>query len=228
MYEFVRGPLMWISFIIFIVGLSYQIYRLITLTRGKDIIRTGGDEESPPRISKFSWKHLVQKIKDWPVMRKGNILGTQPLLTFLTTVFHICLILTPLFLMAHNVLLFESWHFSLPSFAERTTDILTVIVLLGASIFLIRRLFVPRVRAISSLYDYLLLLITLAPFLTGFIAYHQMMDYETIIIAHILAGEIMLVAIGVTKLSHMIFYFFVRFFVGSEYSFRGGNRTWQY
>lgn len=228
MYEFVRGPLMWISFIIFVVGLSYQIYRLITLTRSRDVIRTDDDEEPQARISKYSWKRLVQRIKDWPVMSKGTILGTQPLLALLTTVFHICLIITPLFLVAHNVLLFESWHFSLPSFAERTTDILTVIVLLGVSIFLIRRLFVSRVRAISSLYDYLLLLITLAPFITGFIAYHQMMDYETIIIAHILTGEIMLMAIGVTKLSHMIFYFFVRFFVGSEYSFRGGNRTWQY
>jgi hypothetical protein len=45
-------------------------------------------------------------------------------------------------------------------------------------------------------------------------------------ILHILAGEVMLMAIPFTKLGHMLFFFFYRFFIGSEYSFVRGTRSW--
>jgi nitrate reductase gamma subunit len=229
MYEFVRGPMMWIAFVICILGLVYQAYRLIRLTRSKEgkfyttAVREVGCSERFLQLFKSKW---LKWIKNCSITVKGSIIGLQPLLAVLTFVFHICLIVTPLFLMAHNILLFESWKFNLPSFSEFTTDILTIVFLVCAGVFLVRRIVVSRVRAVSSLWDYLLLLITIAPFLTGYLAYHQLVQYETIIIIHILAGELMLIAVGVTKLGHMIFFFFVRLLIGTEYSFRGGTRTW--
>lgn len=228
MYEFVRGPMMWIAFAICILGLIYQAYRLFRLTRRKDEIfytSVGKSSSVSERLLQF-FKGWLKGIKDWSITVKGTVIGLQPLLAVLTFVFHVCLIVTPLFLMAHNILLFESWQWNLPSFSEFATDILTIVFLICTAVFLVRRIFVPRVRAVSTLWDYLLLLITLAPFLTGYLAYHQLVEYETIIIIHILAGELMLMSMGVTKLGHMIFFFFVRFFIGSEYSFRGGTRTW--
>lgn len=228
MYEFVRGPMMWIAFAICILGLVYQAYRLIRLTRRKEEIYYTSESKSSSvseKLLKF-FKGLLRGIRNWPVAVKGTVIGLQPLLAVLTFVFHVCLIVTPLFLMAHNILLFESWQWNLPSLSEFATDILTIVFLICAAVFIVRRIFVPRVRAVSTLWDYLLLLITLAPFLTGYLAYHQLIEYETIIIIHILAGELMLIAMGVTKLGHMIFFFFVRLLIGSEYSFRGGTRTW--
>jgi nitrate reductase gamma subunit len=101
-----------------------------------------------------------------------------------------------------------------------------VIVLICGAYFLGRRLFLARVRAISSIYDYVILLIAVAPFLTGFLAYHQWWDYKTVIFLHILTGEIMLITLPFTKLGHMLFFFLYRFFIGSEYSFVRGSRTW--
>ena len=72
----------------------------------------------------------------------------------------------------------------------------------------------------------LVLLITVAPFVTGFLAYHQWFDYRTVILLHILAGEVMLVTIPFTKLGHMLFLFLYRFLIGSEHSFSQGSRTW--
>jgi hypothetical protein len=46
------------------------------------------------------------------------------------------------------------------------------------------------------------------------------------LIAHILAGELMLIVIPFTKLGHMLFFFLYRFLIGSEYSFGQGTRTW--
>jgi len=86
-----------------------------------------------------------------------------------------------------------------------------------------RRIVIPRVQSISTSYDYLLLFITALPFLTGFYAYHQYFDYKTVITLHIAAGEVMLIAMPFTKLGHMVFFFFVRIFVGSEHSFGKGK-----
>ena len=36
MYEFVRGPLLWVSFIVFIVGMIYKVATLISLSKKKD------------------------------------------------------------------------------------------------------------------------------------------------------------------------------------------------
>ena len=116
--------------------------------------------------------------------------------------------------------------FGLGSFTENTTDIMTIIFLACALYFLLRRIFYARVRAITSLYDYLILCLSVAPFLTGFLAYHQIFDYKTIMVIHIVCGELMLICIPFTKLVHMIFFFINRIFLVSEYSLGTGNRTW--
>jgi hypothetical protein len=123
-------------------------------------------------------------------------------------------------------LLYESWKIRFFTLPESVTDFLTVIFLLCAIFFFLRRIVVPGLRAITTFNDYLLLLITAAPFLTGYLAHHQLFDYKTVLTIHILTGEIMLMAITFTRLGHIIFFFFIRLFVGSEYSLWRGTRTW--
>jgi hypothetical protein len=147
-------------------------------------------------------------------------------MALLTSVFHVCLIVTPLFVVGHSVLFMESWSVSTPSFSEPASDGLTMLFLICAAALLARRLSVSKVRALTTLWDLTLLLIVIAPFLTGFLAYHQFGDYETVIILHMLSGELLLVSIGLTKLGHMVFFVFARFFVGSEFSFGAGSRRW--
>ncbi len=144
----------------------------------------------------------------------------------MTSVFHVFLISVPIFLLGHNILLDQSWGLSLWSLPESITDILTVVVLICVAFFLARRLFLARVRAITTTYDYVILLIAAAPFLTGYFAYHQWFNYDTVMTLHILAGEVMLITIPFTKLGHMLFFFLYRFLIGSEYSFAKGARAW--
>jgi hypothetical protein len=70
------------------------------------------------------------------------------------------------------------------------------------------------------------MLIAAAPFITGFLAYHQWGPYKAILIIHILCGEIMLIAIPFTKLSHMILFFLTRAHIGSEMGQRREAKTW--
>jgi nitrate reductase gamma subunit len=79
---------------------------------------------------------------------------------------------------------------------------------------ILRRIALPEVRILTKPYDFLVLAIAVAPFLTGFIAYHQVGNYDFWIVAHVLCGEIMLVAIPFTKLSHFLLFFLSRAQIG--------------
>jgi nitrate reductase gamma subunit len=219
MYDFIRGPLVWVAFMVFAGGLVYQIFQFFSMTQRKERVFM-------PRGSQGLQGQSTGSIGQWVGFLRKTILGHHPVMTIVTSLFHVCLILTPIFLLAHSILFDESWRLTPWSFSETTTDVMTVIVLSCCAFFLLRRIFLRRVRAITTGYDYLILMIAAAPFVSGFLAYHQWFDYGTILIAHILAGELMLIVIPFTKLGHMLFFFLYRFFIGSEYSFGQGSRTW--
>jgi nitrate reductase gamma subunit len=221
MYDFVGSQLVSIALIIFVLGLIYQGIQFFKLTRKKEWILPPLPLETKPNK-----KTVGQFIGNCLASLKGTLWKTDPIMTIVTSVFHVFLILIPIFLLGHNILFSQSWGFSLWSLPESITDVLTVVVLACAGFFLARRLFLARVRAITAAYDYLVLLIAIAPFLTGYFAYHQWFHYDTVMTLHILTGEIMLITIPFTKLGHMLFFFFYRFFIGSEYSFVKGARTW--
>ena len=219
MSDFIRGQFVSIAFIIFILGLIFQLIQFFRLTKKKEWVYPPLDVKREKRtIGKWAAFCLASL--------NGTLWKTDPLITVVTSVFHVFLILVPILLLGHNILLDQSWGLSLWSLPESITDILTLVFLICVAFFLGRRLFLSRVRAITTLYDYVILLIAAAPFLTGYIAYHQWFNYDTVITLHILAGEVMLISIPFTKLGHMLFFFLYRFLIGNEYSFARGEKTW--
>jgi len=140
--------------------------------------------------------------------------------------FHILLFLVPLLLPAHNMLLHRSLHVSLPTIPSPVADWLTVVLIGLGGFFLVRRLVVPRVRMLSTVYDYLILLLVLAPFVTGLMAYHHVSSSRWLMVAHVASGDLLLLALPFTKLGHMPFLVFSRFFVSGEYGWRSGKRAW--
>jgi nitrate reductase gamma subunit len=221
MFNFVQGQLVSIAVIVFILGLIYQGIQFFTLTKKKEWVFPPLPIEIKP-----AKKTTGQWITKCLYTLNGTLWKTDCALTIVTSVFHVCLIVVPLFLLGHNILLDQSWGLSLFSLPEPFSDVLTLVVLICGAYFLGRRLFLARVRAITTAYDYLILLIAIAPFLTGYLAYHQWFNYDAVMTLHILTGEVMLITIPFTKLGHMLFFFLYRFFIGSEYSFARGSRTW--
>jgi nitrate reductase gamma subunit len=219
MYDFIRGQLIPVAFVIFALGLIFQIIQFFRLTRKKEW-------GYPPLEIKSEKKTTSKWVAFCLASLNGTLWETDPLITIVTSVFHFFLILVPIFLLGHNILLDQSWGLSLWSLPESFTDILTIVVLICVAFFLGRRLFLSRVRVITTVYDYLILVIAAAPFLTGYFAYHQWFNYDTMMTVHILAGEVMLITIPFTKLGHMLFFFLYRFLIGNEYSFAKGARTW--
>jgi nitrate reductase gamma subunit len=120
----------------------------------------------------------------------------------------------------------ESWNLSWWTLSDHAAKIMTVIVIACCIFFLIRRLVSPEVQYVTSASDFTILAIVAAPFITGFAAYYQWFDYQVVVILHILSGEIMLVAIPFTRLSHMLFAPLTRAYMGSEFGGVRHARDW--
>jgi nitrate reductase gamma subunit len=216
MYQFLTGPALWATFTIFLGGLVIRIAFLYRLSRKKDRVIYNH--------ASISWG--LKSIFHWLVPWGSASLRQQPVFAFMVFAFHITLLAAPLLLNAHNILWDEAFGISLWSVPDIWADTMSVI-LLGSILFLvIRRIVRSEVRILTSAWDYTLLGLTALPFLSGFLAYHQFGPYETLMIAHILSGEILLVLIPFTKLGHMVLFFFTRAFIGFEMGERRGARSW--
>jgi nitrate reductase gamma subunit len=107
-------------------------------------------------------------------------------------------------LLAHNIILKERWGIRFWTWPEATADILTIAVIVSAVFLILRCVALPRLRNITTVYDYVLLAILLAPLITGFLAYHQVPTYRFWLITHIICGEIMLIAIPFARIWHVL------------------------
>ena len=211
LYLFVRGPLLWISFVLFAAGCCYRLLNLLLLVRKKESFI----------FSYMSLKYSLRSILHWITPFATVNMRKHPVMTIVTFAFHLCLIITPLFLLAHIILFDESWNLSWWALPDGLADVMTLIVIGGCVFFFYRRRILPEVKFLTSTSDYVILAIVAAPFITGFLAYHGWFGYRVILILHMLAGEIMLAAIPFTRLSHMIFSPLTRAYAGSEF---GGVR----
>ena len=215
MYEFASGPLVWIAFILFIGGGVYQVASMIHLARKDKVV-----------LPYFSLRYGLRSLAHWVVPYGSVNMRLHPVFTFVSFLFHLCLLATPLFLTAHNVLWRKAFGAALPSLPEVVTDITTVLVLAGGLFFAGRRILSPTVRKVTGPSDFVLLAVVLAPFATGFAAYHQWFDYDTVILLHVWTGAIWLAVIPFTRIAHMIFFAFSRMFMGSEFGAVRNAKDW--
>jgi len=215
-YNIVTGPLAWAAFGIFILGSAYRLATMYSLAMRKDSSAVGI----------MTWKFSLRSIFNWLI--PFNSLGwkADPLLTIATYAFHICLFLVPVFLSAHIMMWDFSFGISYPALADSTADIMTVVVLAACAIFAWRRVSNKAVAFITTPQDWVVLILVALAFVTGFLAYHQIFDYQSMIILHVLAGEAMLIAIPFTRLAHMLFGVFTRAYMGSEFGGIRHARDW--
>ena len=231
--SFLMGPLFILAWVLFLLGCAWRVFQFMRLTRFArpapaasvplpDPGRRTADREFLLRGE--SWLgRLSTRYRMW---ERGTVFGSHPVMARVSLVFHVLLFFVPLLLPAHNNLLSRALGTSLPALPTPLLDLLTLVFLVLGGFFLARRILVPRVRILSTLGDYLILLLVAAPFLTAYAAHHRWLDYHALLAAHTLAGEVLLAAIPFTKLGHMPFLIFSRFFTASEYSWKTASRRW--
>jgi nitrate reductase gamma subunit len=86
----------------------------------------------------------------------------------------------------------------------------------------VHRLSHPVKRFISTPEDYLVWVVTFLPVITGYLAYHRLVNpYPLALGLHILSAELFLVVFAFTKLTHVFTAFIARWYNGAIFGRKG-------
>ena len=217
MYDFLTGPMFWLSLGICLIGM---LVRFVLYFRG---LNWQMDRVAYKAYPAQGLKGALKSIIQWLIPFGTHGWRKQPFMTVIFFGFHIGAVLVPLFLLAHNLFLEEKIGFALVTLNPLLADILSWAVVVSALFLALRRVALPEVRILTTSYDYFILLISVAPFVTGLLARYEVGNYSFWLTLHILCGEALLIAIPFTKLSHIVLFFASRAQLGMDYAIKRGG-----
>jgi len=201
--DFARGPLFVATFLFMVFGLGRHV-----VLRARDLVRVL--RRTPKRD--VPWRDVASTSAAWVVPVK-HLFRAVPLLTIASVLFHVGLILTPIFLAAHVFLWARSVGLSWPVLPGGAADFLTLLTIACGSVLLLVRLFRKAARDLSRLQDYVLLVLVMLPFVSGWFAVHpesSPLAYRTTMLVHVLSAEVVFVLLPTTKLAHAVLFPFDR------------------
>ncbi len=200
--DFAKGPLFAFTFLIMALGLArlvvIQVYTVVT-GKGR-------------RLRNAPWRRIATEAASWVVPVKHLIPGTK-LFSTVSYVFHIGVLVVPLFLADHIVLWEGFLSINLPSIGYNVADFLTLFTIACVVVLLGFRVFSRRLRSMSRRADYALLLVVVMPFASGYLAMHPQynpLPWDYMMLIHLLSAELLFVTIPFTKLAHIVLFFFDR------------------
>lgn len=206
-YLFLVGPGVWIAVLVCVGGLLAKGIYLALLARKQDHVVY--DYMSPRYASRSLWH--------WLIPYNSVNMRQQSLFTLVSFAFHISLLMTPLFCLAHVILFYESWGVGWWALPAAAADIMTLVVIGACIFFFLRRLMQADVAYLTSPMDLGLIILVSLPFVTGFWAQHSILGSPWMSILHVFSGELLLVVIPFTRLSHALSFFITRSYMGSEF-----------
>ncbi len=217
MMEFLTGPGFVISLLVFVVGM---IARVVLYINGLDW-----------RLERVAYKPQMGRglrgalasIFAWLIPGGTHGWRQQPLMMLGFFLLHVGAILLPFFLVGHTVLLESATGISLPSLPMGVADVLTYAAIAGIAILALRRVMIPEVRALTGFKEWMVLLLTAVPFVSGLMAAQGPSEMWTLV--HLISAEVFLIVAPFTKLSHIVLFFMSRAQVGMDFAIKRGGAT---
>lgn len=213
---FIMGPMVWISFLLFLLGTVFRFFKVFKMVNEKENFI----------YTYMSLKYSFRSIFAWLIPFFPVSTRKSPIFYGISYIFHLLLLLVPIFLLSHVVLLEESMQWSWIFLNDTVADGLTLIVIIALIFFMIRRIVVPEVKFLTKASDFVFILIVALPFVTGFLAYHQFFAYQWMVMIHVLSGELMIILIPFTRFFHMFMAPFTRAYTGSEFGHVRHAKDW--
>ena len=201
--EFARGPLFLATFTFMVLGLLRHV-----------ILRTWALLQVRRRTPKrdVPWRKILRKSAGWAVP-VTHVLRGAPVLKVASFVFHVGLILVPIFLAAHAFLWSRGLGIHWPSLGNGLMDVLTLTTIGAGVLLLLFRSIDRTARRLSSIGDYWILVFVLIPFASGYFAFHpesSPLAYQTMMLVHVLSAELLFLLMPTTKLAHVVLWPFDR------------------
>ncbi len=195
--EFTRGPLFRLCFVIMILGLLRIL--ILDFIGAVKLYRSVADKTIP-------WKLVLSRTLQWlfPIKKIGR---SRPVYSVISILFHIGLLIVPIFLFAHVKLWESSVGTSWITLPFAAAYVLTLSTVAFGLLLFLGRVFNKSSSFISRKQDYIWPLLLLIPFLTGFICAHLNISpafYSFTMLIHILTGNMIFVLIPFTKIAHCV------------------------
>ena len=190
------------TFLIMLLGLS----RHVLLQVSNLILRKGR------RLVNVPWNRVLEDTLTWALPFRHLIPGTM-LFSSVSFLFHIGVIIVPLFLADHVLLCEKFLGTKLPAISQSLADYLSLLTIGCLMTLLALRLLMRRLRAMSRKSDYVLLIMVALPFLTGFVSSHPELNplpWKLTMLLHLLSAETLFLIIPFTKLAHIVLFPFDR------------------
>lgn len=201
--QWARGPIFWTAFAFMILGLLRLV--VITVLDIRHIMRDAGDKSLPVG-------QLIRTTLSWlfPVRR-----FTHRITYSLTTIiFHVSIIIVPIFLASHVMLWERSIGLSWPTLSNTVADVLTILAVATALAIVVQRTIFADARRLSRFQDYAIPLLIAVPFASGFVAMHPTINpfpYEATMLVHVMSANILFILIPFSKISHCLLLPFTQF-----------------
>lgn len=195
--EFARGPLFRLSLAIMLLGLARII--ALDLVAAYRAYRRAGDKQLP-------WKFIIKRTLQWffPVNR---VMTSRPVYSVLSILFHIGLLLVPLFLFAHVELWRGVLGFGWPAIPKAWADWLTLMTIAAAAALVIGRIASRASRFLSRKQDFLWPIVLLIPFASGYVCANIAVApkvYQFSMLLHVLSANVIFVLLPFTKIAHCV------------------------
>jgi nitrate reductase gamma subunit len=204
-----RGPGLQWSLAIFIAGMILRTLEIFLLGRKPDLAEARGGSIGPG----------LRTVVTRSVPAKGLWLHS-----IAGYVFHVGFFVTLVFFTPHILLLAGVVDYRWPALPNSIIDVATIASIAALAFALVTRITDPVRRYLSRFSDYLALILTLLPLLTGYLAFHRLgLDYTLMLALHILSVELLLVLAPFTKLTHTITLLFARWYNGAIAGRKGVN-----
>lgn len=218
-----KGPLLEWSTMIMIAGILWRLVGVFLLRGSKAV--------SAPR-HRDVWKGL--RLLATRSVPKKEFASTTMFVEVTGYTFHLAFFVALLFYLPHVLFLEDVFKglvgfnlsdvvgFAWPVLPGDVIYFSGAVAIAGLLVVLVHRLTSPVLRLISGLDDYLSWLVTFAPVLTGMLAYsHIGARYETLLAAHIISVEVLMVWFPFGKLMHTFTMFILRGFTGLDFERKG-------
>ena len=207
----VRGTAFQVAATIFVVGVLLRLFEIFSLGRKASFAEPKGSEFVP------GLRTVVTR-----TFPEAGSFKRQPLTVILGYVFHIGLLISLVLFVPHIELFRATFGFGWPALPNPLVDAAAVLAIVALLAVLWHRIMNPVMRILTRKEDWLVWALTFLPMITGYLAYHRMVDpYPFILGLHILSIEVLMVLFPFTKLMHTFTLFIARWYNGAMNGRRG-------
>jgi nitrate reductase gamma subunit len=194
--EWARGPAFVFAFTFMVLGLVRHV--LLTVAEMRRTMRRAGDRSLP-------YSKLTRTTLEWlvPVSKIRN----EIIYSVTSIVFHIAILIVPVFLGGHIALWARGLGISWPAIPNELADVLAIVAIVTAVALFVQRVSARATRSLSRLQDYVLPPLIAVPFITGFLVMHPAFNpfsYQAALFVHIMSANLVFVLMPLSKLSHAV------------------------